>query len=458
MDAWDYPDEQPRVNADHDAERAVLGAMLLDGRCIGDVAAIAPAAAFHLPAHERIAAALIALSNEGRPTDPVSVLDDFVRRGQQNFMGGGGYLHQLMQQACVIGSATYYADIVRRYHQKRTLVAIGTRLTQMGDDPATDLDDIPDLYDAAMKELEAGLADTPGLAMPTMDEAFDATITGIEHPADDLYVTTGIRDLDGLLNGWSAGEFIIIAARPSVGKSTLARTFIREAAIKNRVRTLFASLEMSIDENMRCLISAEAKVELHHINRNSLNENQWARIARRAEAIRTAPLSIDDNRGLSLGQLRHNAFEMVRKGGLGLIVIDYLQLMNAPAAENRQQSVSALSRGLKVLAGELKVPIIALSQLNRGPESRSDKKPVMSDLRESGSLEQDADVVILMHREDAYERESPRAGEVDLIVEKNRKGPKGTVTCAFQGHYARVTDMAKTDEPWTPHSAMREAA
>lgn len=459
MDTWDHAEDQPRINADHEAERAVLGAMLLDGRCIGDVAAIAPATAFHLPAHERIAAALIALSSEGRPTDPVSVLDDFVRRGQQGFMGGGAYLHQLMQQACVIGSATYYADIIRRYHQKRTLVAIGTRLAQMGDDPATDLDDIPDLYDVAMKELEAGLADAPGTNIPTFDDLFDVTVAGIENPPQNRFIPTGIHDLDALLGGWAPGEFIIIAARPSIGKSTLARTFIREATIRQHVPTLFSSLEMSADENMRCFISAEAKVELHHINHNTLNEHQWARIARRAETIRSAPLRIDAGTGLSLGQLRHNAHELRRTSGLGLIVVDYLQLMDAPKAENRQQSVSALSRGLKSLAVELNIPIIALSQLNRNAEARSDKRPAMSDLRESGSLEQDANVVILMHREDAYERESPRAGEVDVIVEKNRRGPKASITCAFQGHYSRVADMAKTDdEPWTPHAAMRDAA
>lgn len=457
MDAWTQPEDQPRINADHDAERAVLGAMLLDARCIGDVAAIAPAATFQLPAHERIAAALIALSNEGRPTDPVSVLDDFVRRGQQNLMGGGAYLHQLMQQACVIGSATYYADIIRRYHQKRTLVAIGTRLAQMGDDPATDLDDIPDLYDVAMKELEAGLADTSSVQIPTADDLFDPTIAGIENPAPNRFLPTGIHDLDALLGGLAPGNVIIVAARPSIGKSTLARGFIREATIRQKVETLFVSLEMSADENMRCIISAEAKVELHHINHNTLTEHQWARISRRAESIRSAPLHILTTSEVTLGQLRHHAFEIRRtRGSLGLIVIDYLQLMGAPDAENRQQEVSALSRGLKNLASELDVPIVVLSQLNRNAESRADKKPAMGDLRESGAIEQDAAVVILMHREDAYEEQSPRAGEVDLMVVKNRFGPKATITSAFQGHYSRVTDMAKTDdEPWTPHSSMR---
>lgn len=460
MDTWTQPEDQPRVNADHNAERAVLGAMLLDGRCIGDVAAIAPAATFHLPAHERIAAALIALSSEGRPTDPVSVLDDFVRRGQQGFMGGGGYLHQLMSEACVIGSATYYADIIRRYHQKRTLVAVGTRLAQMGDDPATDLDDIPDLYDVAMKELEASLADTPGVEIPTAEDVFDTTIAGIEKPPANRFLSTGIHDLDALLGGLAPGNLIIVAARPSIGKSTLARGFIREATIRQKVPTLFLSLEMSADENMRCIISAEAKVELHHINHNTLTEHQWARIARRADSIRSAPLHILTNSDVTLGQLRHHAFEIRRtRGSLGLIVVDYMQLMGTPSAENRQQEVSALSRGLKSLASELDVPIVALSQLNRNAESRADKKPAMSDLRESGSLEQDANVVILMHREDAYENQSPRAGEVDLIVAKNRSGPKATITCAFQGHYSRVTDMAKDDEPsWTPHSSMRDAA
>ncbi|NUQ98265.1 MAG: replicative DNA helicase [Streptomyces sp.] len=459
MNTFDYSDEQATVNADHDAERAVLGAMMLDSRCIGDVAAIAPPATFQLPAHERIAEALIAMDADGCPTDPVSVHDDFVRRGQHSRIGGGAYLHRIYAAAPPVAQATYYAGIVRRWYQKRLLVTIGTRLTQMGDDPTVDLDDIPDLYAAAIKELDAGLVETPSVAIPSLDDLFETTIEGIEHPTTAIKVPTGIRDLDALLGGWGAGQLIIIAARPAIGKSTLALGAGREASIRHGVTTLLASLEMGADENMRRVISAEAKVGLHRINTNTLDDTDWARIASRQERITGAPFFIDETPNIGIGQLRHNAHEIRRRHGLGLIIVDYIQLMGTNKAENRQVEVSELSKSLKVLAKEMQVPVIALSQLNRGPESRTDKKPVMSDMRESGSLEQDADIVILMHREDAYDRESPRAGEVDLIVAKHRGGPTGTITCAFQGHYSRVADMAKTDdEPWTPHAAMRDAA
>lgn len=432
-----------RPGVDHDAERAVLGAMLMDNRCIGDVQAILTSGDFHNPKHEQIYVAVATLVSRQQPVDPIAVADQLRRTGDLNHIGGLAYLHQLINGAPVGASATWHADIVRRHAQLRTLAAISTRLHQAATADGTDLDDVPDLYATAIKELEAGLADAPSENIPTTDDAFDDTITGIENPPPNRFVPTGIHDLDALLGGWSPGEFIIVAARPAIGKSTLARTFIREAAIRQRISTLLVSLEMSLDENMRCLISAEAKVELHHIKHNTLTEHQWARIASRAEAIRSAPLRIDASGSITLGHLRHNAHEIRRKHGLGLIVLDYLQLVDAPAAENRQQAVSALSRGLKSLAAELEIPIIALSQLNRGPESRADKRPVMSDLRESGSLEQDANVVILLHREDAYQRDSPRAGEVEVIVEKNRSGPTASITCAFQGHYSRVVDMAK---------------
>lgn len=456
MNAYD-DEQQPYEACDHDAERAVLGAMLLDARCIADVTAIAAPDAFHHPAHQMIADAIVAMNTTGRPTDPVSVHDEFLRRGQHTRIGGGGYLHRLYAAAPPIGQAGYYAGIVRRYHQQRLLAVIGTRLAAMGGDPDTDLDDIPDLYTAAIKHLEEGLAETPGTAIPTTGDLFDTTIDRIENPERDTRIPTGIHDLDALLGGWAPGQLVIIAARPSIGKSTLARTAARAAAINHHIPTLLSSMEMPTDEIMRCLISAEARVGLHRINHHALDEDDWGRIARRQGAITEAPLHLDDTPGITLGQLRHNAVTLQRTTGLGLLIIDYLQLMTAPKAENRQQAVAALSRGLKLLAQDLHIPIIALSQLNRESEKRADKKPTSADLRESGAIENDADVIILMHREDAYQQESPRAGECDLIVDKNRSGPKATITVAFQGHYARVADMAHADD-WTPHSALRGAA
>jgi replicative DNA helicase len=217
----------------------------------------------------------------------------------------------------------------------------------------------------------------------------------------------------------------------------------RAAAVKHGQAVVMFSLEMSRNEITMRLLSAEARVALHHMRTGTLSEDDWTRLARRMSEVVDAPLFIDDSPNMSLMEIRAKCRRLKQRHALRLVIIDYLQLMSSPRrVENRQQEVSEMSRSLKLLAKELDVPVIAVSQLNRGPEQRNDKRPLLSDLRESGSIEQDSDVVILLHREDAYERESPRAGEADLIVAKHRNGPTATVTVAFQGHYSRFVDMA----------------
>ena len=225
--------------------------------------------------------------------------------------------------------------------------------------------------------------------------------------------------------------------------STLALDFARAAAIRHSMSTVLFSLEMGRNEITMRLLSAEARVPMHTMRTGQMNDDDWARLARRMSEVADAPLYIDDSPNMSLMEIRAKCRRLKQRHDLKFVIIDYLQLMSSPKrVENRQQEVSEMSRSLKLLAKELEVPLIALSQLNRGPEQRTDKKPLLSDLRESGSIEQDADVVILLHREDAYEKESPRAGEADLIVAKHRNGPTATVTVAFQGHYSRFVDMA----------------
>jgi replicative DNA helicase len=225
--------------------------------------------------------------------------------------------------------------------------------------------------------------------------------------------------------------------------STLALDFARAAAIKNGLSTAFFSLEMGRNEITMRLLSAEARVPLHTMRTGQMSDDDWTRLARRMSEVADAPLFIDDSPNMSLMEIRAKCRRLKQRHDLRMVIIDYLQLMSSPKrVENRQQEVSEMSRSLKLLAKEVDVPVIALSQLNRGPEQRTDKRPLLSDLRESGSIEQDSDVVILLHREDAYERESPRAGEADLIVAKHRNGPTTTVTVAFQGHYSRFVDMA----------------
>ena len=264
-------------------------------------------------------------------------------------------------------------------------------------------------------------------------------------PTTEDRVPTGFMDLDALLTGgFAAGQMVVVGARPAMGKTTFGLGLARAAAVKHGITTLFESLEMGRDELGTSIVSAESRVALHHIKQGIANDDDLQRLAKRASAIKEAPLYISDNAHLTMPVLRARVRHLVRTAGLRLVIVDYLQLMQAPKAENRQVAVSELSRQLKLLAKEFGITVIVLAQLNRGPEQRTDKKPMVSDLRESGSIEQDADIVILLHREDAYEVESPRAGEADFIVGKHRGGPTATITAAFQGHYARFVDMAAT--------------
>ena len=257
-------------------------------------------------------------------------------------------------------------------------------------------------------------------------------------------VPTGFADLDSLTNGLHAGQLIILAARPALGKSTLALDIARTASIKHSLTSVIFSLEMSRNEIIMRLLSAEAQVALHHMRAGSMSDNDWTKLATKMGSVSEAPLFIDDSPNLTMMEIRAKCRRLKQRHDLRLVVVDYMQLMTSgKRVESRQQEVSEFSRSLKLLAKELQVPVIAVSQLNRGPEQRTDKRPMLSDLRESGSLEQDADMVILLHRDDAYERESPRAGEADFIVAKHRNGPTSTITVAFQGHYSRFVDMAQ---------------
>ncbi len=242
-----------------------------------------------------------------------------------------------------------------------------------------------------------------------------------------------------------AADSLYLASRSMIPthNSALALDVCRAASVKAGMTSVLFSLEMSRNEITMRLLSAEARVPLHAMRTGQLGEEDWTRLARRMSEVVDAPLFIDDSPNMSMMEIRSKCRRLKQRNDLKLVVIDYLQLMSSPKrVENRQQEVSELSRSLKLLAKELNVPVVALAQLNRGPEMRTDKRPLLADLRESGSIEQDADVVVLLHREDAYERESPRAGEADLIVAKHRNGPTATVTVAFQGHYSRFVDMA----------------
>ena len=431
------------------AEQGVLGGMLLSKDAIADVIDVIKGRDFYKPAHELIFDSILDLYGRGEPADAVTVSAELTKRGELARVGGAPYLHTLMSSVPTAANAGYYAVIVRERAILRRLVEAGTRITQMG--YATDGADLDEIVNRAQAEIYGVTEQRAGEDYAPLADVMEGALDEIESISNRsgqmTGVPTGFTDLDQLTNGLHAGQMVIIAARPAIGKSTLGLDLARSCSIRNGLTSVIFSLEMGRNEITMRLLSAEARVALHHMRAGTMTDDDWARLARRMGEVSAAPLFIDDSPNMSMMEIRAKCRRLKQRHDLRLVIVDYLQLMSGGGSrrpESRQQEVSEMSRALKLLAKELELPIIAIAQLNRGPEQRTDKRPMMSDLRESGSLEQDADVVILLHREDAYERESPRAGEADLIVAKHRNGPTATITVAFQGHYSRFVDMAQS--------------
>ena len=424
------------------AEQSVLGGMLLSKDAISEVVEILRERDFYRPAHELIYDAIIDLYSRGEPADPVTVSAELTKRGDLTRAGGAPYLHTLISSVPTAANASYYAKIIRERAIMRRLVEAGTKIVQLG---YTVEGEVDDAVNAAQAEVYAVTERRAAEDYIQLSELLPAAFDEIEKISSGVMgegVKSGFKDLDALTHGFHPGNMIVLAARPAVGKSTLGLDIARYASIHKGDTSVIFSLVMSRSEITMRMLSAEARVPLNNIRAGSLTDEEWARMARRMGEISEAPMFIDDSPNLSLMEIRAKARRLKQRHNLKLIVIDYLQLMTSgKRVENRQQEVSEFSRQLKLLAKELNVPVIAISQLNRSPEQRSDKKPMLSDLRESGSIEQDADVVILLHRDDLYDQQN-RSGEADLIVAKHRNGPTRTITVSAQLHFARFTDMA----------------
>jgi len=427
------------------AEQSTLGGMLLSKDAVADVVEVLRGVDFYVPKHEIIFDAILSLYAHGEPTDVITVTDELTKSGDLTKAGGADYLHTLTSLVPTAANAGYYAAIVSERALLRRLVEAGTRIAQMG---YAGEGEVLDLVNNAQAEIYSvtGAAEAEDYVPLTV--AVDAALEEIESAKnrDGMMtgVPTGFIEMDDLTNGLHPGQLVIIAARPALGKSTLALDFARAAAIKNNMATVFFSLEMGRSEIAMRLLSAEASVPLQNMRKGTIANADWTKIASTRGRINEAPLFIDDSANTTLVEIRAKCRRLKQRHDLKLVVIDYLQLMTSgKRVENRQQEVSEFSRALKLLAKELNVPVIALSQLNRGPEQRADKRPALSDLRESGSLEQDADVVILLHREAVYEKDHARAGEADLIVAKHRNGPTRDVVVAFQGNFSRFANMGE---------------
>ncbi len=430
---------------DNSAEQSVLGAMLLSKDAIADVIEVVRGTDFYRPAHETVFDAVIDLYGRGEPADAVTVSAQLQRRGELGRVGGAPYLHTLVAGVPIAANASYYAQIVREKAILRRLVDAGTRIAQMGYAAQGQVDDVVDaaqseVYNVAERRTSEDYLPLADVLPATIDE-----MEAIEsRDGRSGGVPTGFADLDELTNGFHPGQMIVVAARPGAGKSTLGLDLCRSASIKHGLSSAIFSLEMNRVEISMRLLSAEARVSLQEMRTGKLSETSWQKLVRRMGDVSSAPLFIDDSANLTMMEIRAKARRLKQRHDLKLIVIDYLQLMTSgKRVESRQLEVSEFSRQIKLLAKEIEVPIVAISQLNRGPEQRTEKKPMLADLRESGAIEQDADMVILIHRPDMYEREHERAGEADFIVAKHRAGPIRDVTVSFQGHYSCFADMAQ---------------
>lgn len=430
------------------AEEAVLGSMLLSKDAIGDISEIIKGKDFYSPKHEQIFNAIVDLDSSGNPADALTVAEELNKRGQLKNLGGPIFLHDLTAKVTVVANASHYANIVRDKAILRRLVTASDKISQMGYRAQGDVNDI---VDAAQQEIYAVSDDKTRQDYASLSDLMELALDEIEmlSESDDMDgVPTGFLDLDELTNGLHPGQMIIVAARPGVGKSTLGLDFARAAAIKHGLCAAFFSLEMTKLEIVMRLISAETQIPLGNVRKGNLSEDEWQRIAPKVAQIAKAPMFIDDSPNMTMLEIRAKARRLKQRHDLKLLVIDYIQLMTSgKRVESRQVEVSEFSRQIKLLAKELEIPVVALAQLNRGSEQRTDKRPMLSDLRESGSLEQDADMVILLHREEMYTKDSKRQGEADFIVAKHRNGATKTIPVAFQGHFSRFCNMHRVSAP-----------
>ncbi|CAL9327237.1 replicative DNA helicase [Streptomyces sp. SudanB182_2057] len=444
-------DDTPTTQPPHDleAEKTVLRAMLRSTEAIADVVELLHPDDFYRHAHGRIYLAILDVYARDEDPDMRSVADQLAKHDELADVGGHVYLQRLAGTPTSKDSWVKAASTIQGMAVLRRMMVAAARI----DDLTTDVtaETVDRLIDTAETEIFAAtnrsrfrIPQSHPLA-EVMEGALDE-IEGIgRHPGQIAGIPTGFSDLDTLTGGLYPGQLIVIAGRPSMGTSTLALNLLRSAAVKHNLPAAFFALESRRTDITMRLLAAEARVPLLHMRSGTMTDDDWTRLAKRMPHVSSAPLYLQDDPYANFTELRAHCRRLHRQHGLKLIAVDDLQLLNYGTRPlgSRYEEVSEIARSLKYLAKELQIPVIAVSTLNRGPEQRTDKVPFLSDLRDSGALEDNADLVILIHREEMYEKDSPRAGEADLIVAKHRYGPTATITTAFQGHYGRFVDMAQ---------------
>ena len=425
-----------------DAEEAVLGALLIDPDAIIRIATILRSEDFYREKNGWIYDVVLSLHERREPVDLLTVSDELERRDQLEEVGGTMFVTSLVNAVPTSVHAEHYARIIERAATRRRLIDAAGQIAALAYQEADDVSEVVDraeqmLFGVSERRISKDLVPIKQV----LSEYYDRIEYLTRHQGEVIGIPTGFSDIDKMLGGLQRSDMIILAARPSVGKTSLALTIAHNAAKKYRQRVAFFSLEMSAEQLVQRLISADTGIDSQRLRRGMIADNEWARFMKATSDLAETHFYIDDTPGISALELRTKARRLQAEVGIDLVAIDYLQLMRGDnRSENRVQEISAISRSLKALARELNVPVLALSQLSRGVESRTDKRPILSDLRESGALEQDADVVIFIYRDELYNENTERKNIADIIIAKHRNGPTGAISLYFKKELAQFRE------------------
>ena len=443
-----------QIPHDDEAEKAVLGAIFIDPAAIADASAEVQPNDFYKRANQLVFQAMLDLSDREDAIDPLTLQDELTKKNQLDDIGGIAYVSELAMATPTAAHVTYYAKIVHRKALLRRLISASQKIIT---NAMQDSDDVTDILDNAESEIMNVSSENNANGFRNIKDIVNSAIDEINDiPEDGNMVTglpTGFVELDKMTTGFHDDELVIVAARPGVGKTSFALNVAQYVGLHTDKTVAMFSLEMSGEQLVQRMLASEGLINSQHLRTGQLDEDEWPKLVAASGSLATASIYIDDTPGIKMSEIRAQARRLAKeKGNLGLIVIDYLQLIEGPHSESRQQEVSAISRQLKKLAKELHVPVIALSQLSRSVEQRQDKRPVLSDIRESGSIEQDADIVSFLYRDDYYRDEEDGNkdkevaaeddnGEVEVIIEKNRSGSRGTVKLMFSKPYNRFSNL-----------------
>lgn len=447
-----------QIPHDSEAEKAVLGAVFLDPEAIIEASDILQPEDFYERSNRLVFQAMINLFDQKVAIDVLTLQDELNKNNQLEDIGGLGYISQLAVATPTAVHVTYYAKIVKRKSLLRNLITTSQKIIQHA---IQDSDDVTDILDDAESSIMNVSQENATGGFRSIHEVLNETVENINNIPDDGNTVTGLptgfSELDKMTTGFHNDELVIVAARPGVGKTAFALNVAQFVGLHTDKTVAMFSLEMSADQLVQRMLASEGLIDSQHLRTGQLTEEEWRKLVVSAGSLDRTSIYIDDTPGIKMSEIRAQSRRLAKeKNNLGLIVIDYLQLIEGPRSESRQQEVSAISRQLKKLSKELHIPVIALSQLSRSVEQRQDKRPILSDIRESGSIEQDADIVAFLYRDDYYREEEDDDsseieaeqdnGEIEVIIEKNRSGSRGTVKLMFSKPYNRFSNLDYTHD------------